>query len=75
MAPEKPNNTNRATARALLRAEYIFFSRPDVKLTTDRLLRVPPEAVNRRLLKERLNLNPGLKGKTKAARESHLNLF
>ena len=32
-------------------------------------------AVNRRLLKERLNLDPVLKGETKTARESHLNLF
>ncbi len=32
-------------------------------------------AVNRRLLKERLNLNPGLKQKTKPARQSHLKLF
>jgi hypothetical protein len=43
VALEKPNNTNRATARALLQTEYIFFSRPDVKVTTDRLLRVPPD--------------------------------
>lgn len=32
-------------------------------------------AANRRLLKERLDLYPGLEGETKAARESHLNLF
>jgi hypothetical protein len=32
-------------------------------------------AVNRRLLKERLNLDPGLEEKTKAAGKSHLNLF
>lgn len=32
-------------------------------------------AVNRRLLKERLNLDPGLLGKTKARGKNHLNLF
>ncbi len=32
-------------------------------------------AVNRRLLKERLNLNPGLNQKTKPAKQSHLKLF
>jgi len=32
-------------------------------------------AVNRRLLKERLNLNPGLKQKTKSAKQSHLKLL
>jgi hypothetical protein len=32
-------------------------------------------AVNRRLLKERLNLNPGLFGKTKARGKNHLKLF
>jgi len=32
-------------------------------------------AVNRRLLKERLNLNPGLIGKTKQAAKNHLKLL
>lgn len=32
-------------------------------------------AVNRRPLKERLNLDPGLVGETKISGESHLNLF
>jgi hypothetical protein len=32
-------------------------------------------AVNRRLLKERLNLSPGLKQKTKRATQSHLKVF
>jgi len=32
-------------------------------------------AVNRRLLKERLNLDPGLFGKTKVTRKNHLKLF
>ena len=32
-------------------------------------------AVNRRLLKERLNLDPGLLRKTKAAGNNHLKLF
>ncbi len=32
-------------------------------------------AVNRRLLKERLNLDTGLKQKTKPGKRSHLKLF
>jgi hypothetical protein len=32
-------------------------------------------AVNRRLLKERLNLDPGLVGKTKAREKNHLKVF
>ena len=32
-------------------------------------------AVNRRLLKERLNLDPGLIGKTKPHEKNHLKLF
>lgn len=32
-------------------------------------------AVNRRLLQKRLNLDPGLFGKTKAAGKNHLKLF
>jgi len=32
-------------------------------------------AVNRRLLTERLNLDPGLTGKTNSPCESHLNSF
>jgi len=32
-------------------------------------------AVNRRLLKERLNLDPGLKRKTKQVGKNHLKLF
>ena len=32
-------------------------------------------AVNRRLLKERLNLNPGLVGKTKPFGKNHLKVF
>ena len=32
-------------------------------------------AVNRGLLKERLNLNPGLIGKTKPREKNHLKLF
>jgi hypothetical protein len=32
-------------------------------------------AVNRRLLKERLNLDPGLNGKTKPREKNHLKLF
>jgi hypothetical protein len=32
-------------------------------------------AVNRRLLKERLNLDPGLKQKTKFGARSHLKVF
>ena len=32
-------------------------------------------AVNRRLLKERLNLDPGLNGKTKVREKNHLKLF
>ena len=52
-----------------------FFSRPDGELTTDRSWAFLLMAVNRRLLKERLNLNPGLKHKTKRAKQSHLKLF
>ena len=32
-------------------------------------------AVNRKLLKNRLNLDPGLMGKTKARKKNHLKLF
>jgi len=32
-------------------------------------------AVNRKLLKERLNLDPGLVGKTKPGEKNHLKLF
>ena len=32
-------------------------------------------AVNRKLLKERLNLDPGLIGKTKRVRKNHLKVF
>jgi hypothetical protein len=32
-------------------------------------------AVNRRLLKERLNLDPGLMQETKTAKKNHLKLF
>jgi hypothetical protein len=32
-------------------------------------------AVNRRLLKERLNFDPGLQRKTKAGGKNHLKLF
>jgi hypothetical protein len=64
-----------ATAGTLQGAECIFFSCPDAELTTDRSWAYPLMAVNRRLLKERLNLNPGLKQKTKRAAQSHLKLF
>jgi len=63
------------TAGTLQGAECIFFSRPDGELTTDRSWAFLLMAVNRRLLKERLNLNPGLKQKTKRAKQSHLKLF
>ena len=65
----------RVTAGTLQGAECIFFSRPDGEHTTNRSWAFLLMAVNRRLLKERLNLNPGLKQKTKRAKQSHLKLF
>ena len=50
-------------------------SRPDVQLTTDRSPKHLLMAVNRRLPKERLNLDPGLNAETKSAAQSHLKLF
>jgi hypothetical protein len=57
------------------REAYTVSSCPDVKLTTDRFSRSPLMTVNRRLLKERLNLNPGLIAKTKLEGHRHLKLF
>ncbi len=72
---QRLDTKSRVTAGTLQRGEHIFFSRPDGELTTDRSRAFLLMAVNRRLLKERLNLNPGLKQKTKRATQSHLKLF
>jgi hypothetical protein len=72
---QRLDTKRKVTAGTLQGAECIFFSRPDGEPTTDRSWAVLLMAVNRRLLKERLNLNPGLKQKTKRAKQSHLKLF
>src|SRR5216684_3669406 len=73
--PEKIDKIRIATARMLLEAENIFSPARTYNSPQSALGACFQMAVNRKLPKNRWNLDPGLKGKTKFEEQSHLKRF